>query len=259
MINSYKNEIENQYKVIQKYNIPYTTKCKFKTFSDPNSAQACYNNNCFYLNIHNYKGCKKYEVRTLTMHEAYPGHHLQQDISQNFSSTGYLEMIYSAIYTSFQEGWGLFAESIRNESNTISDLESDIGQYDHNLLRILRIIVDIDLHLNNRSPDEMIQYMSTYLFTDKITIEQEVYRYVVFPAQACCYKIGETVFMKIYREELNREQILNREQNQSNISTKLNKQTINSKYMWNVYKTLLLDGPIHIKLILDKYNLTFNI
>jgi hypothetical protein len=71
---------------------------------------------------------------------------------------------------------------------------------DADLLRILRIIIDIDLHYNGLSPDKAIEKMSKYLSTDVELIVPEVYRYVAYPAQAMSYKIGETVYKEIYNK-----------------------------------------------------------
>jgi hypothetical protein len=240
MTKLYETEINNQHLILIDCDLPQTAKCGLKTFSNPHFSQAYYTDNNFYLNTHNWKLYKTYEIRTLTMHEAYPGHHLQIDIAENFSTNGYLAKAYPNMFCSFVEGWALFSESIRPKSTSMSDVISDIGQFNDHMMRILRIIADIDIHLNSKSPNEIIQFMSNYMLSENDIIQTEVLRYVAHPGQACSYKIGECVFMRIY--------------NKYKTSTQ-----INSKFMWNIYKKILLNGPSHLQTMLNDHNLKFNL
>jgi hypothetical protein len=240
LINLYKQSMTNTSNIITQYNIPNKNKCNFITISDPNQSHASYSNNYISLNIFNWKDQKKYECRTLMMHECYPGHHMQQDISLNFTKNNYLMCIYSNIFTSFIEGWGLFSESIHSDN----DLASNFGQLDADLLRILRIIVDIDLHYYGKSPDDTIKYMAKYLAIDISNIKSEVYRYLSIPAQAQTYKLGESVFMGIYYK------IKSNYKNMGKSDLK-----INDPIMFDIYKKILVDGETTLEILLSNYGL----
>jgi uncharacterized protein (DUF885 family) len=170
------------------------------------------------------------------MHESYPGHHMQIDISTHHYKDKNLSKIYQENFTSFIEGWGLFAESLHSDYN----LADNFGQLDADLLRILRIIIDIDIHYNGLSPDKAIKKMSKYLSTDIELIVPEVYRYLVYPAQAMSYKIGETVYKEIYNK-------LKKEKNLK----------IDSKEMYSEYIDILKNGECCINNLLSKYNMNF--
>jgi uncharacterized protein (DUF885 family) len=187
--NAYIKEINKQYMFVQDNKIPLTNKCEFITFNNPDSIAGFYFNNCFFLNTSNWRNQKKFEVRSITMHESYPGHHMQLDISTYNNPNNYLTVFYQDMFVTYIEGWALFAEKIHSENN----LALEFGQNDSELLRILRIIVDIDIHYWKKSPEQVINYMSEYLALDKSLIIQEVYRYLVLPAQAISYKIGESI------------------------------------------------------------------
>lgn len=236
MINLYQEKLDDMYNIIIQHNIPNTTKCILKEYSDKNGTGAQYYNNCFYLNTYNWKNSNKFEIRSLVMHEAYPGHHMHLDILNNFNRYKYLFTIYLDLTTSFSEGWGLFAEKIHSLNNKFDDF----GQYNMDRLRILRIIADFDLHLFNRSPEYVINKLSKYLSNDINTISTEVYRYLVLPGQAVSYKIGETVFMSIYKK----------------YGKKYGKK-IDSKYMYDIYINILSKSIPLLDVLLDEYNLKF--
>lgn len=229
MIQLYQYKLDELSNIVKSYNIPNTTKCILKTYSNKDSSGAKYFNNCFYLNTYNWKNEKKYEIRSLVMHEAYPGHHMQIDLFNNFHKNKYLFTIYNEYTTSFAEGWGLFSEKIHSFNNLIDDY----GQYQMDRLRILRIIADTDLHYYNRSPQYVIDKLSKYLSNN---IVSEVYRYLVLPGQAVSYKIGETVFMSIYKQF---------------------NQKINSKFMYEIYKNILLNSSPFLDDLLKEYNMKF--
>jgi uncharacterized protein (DUF885 family) len=121
-------------------------------------------------------------------------------------------------------------------------LISDFGELDSDLLRILRIIADIDIHYKGKSPTEVIEKMSSYLALDKLMIIQEVYRYLALPAQAIAYKIGESIFMGIYYK-------LKQEMG-SNIR-------IDDSKMMNEYVKILMDGELTSEELLRKHSMRF--
>jgi hypothetical protein len=232
MINLYQNKLNEMSNIVNIYDIPNTTKCILKTYSNINGSGAQYFNNCFYLNIYNWENENKYTIRSLVMHEAYPGHHMQMDILNNFHEYKYLFIIYGDLITSFAEGWGLFAEKIHSYKNNFDDY----GQYNMDCLRILRIIADIDLHLFNKPPQYVINKLLKYLPDNINNINAEVYRYLVLPGQAVSYKIGETVFMSIYKKY---------------------KEKIDSKFMYEIYKNILLNSIPFLDDLLNEYDMTF--
>lgn len=228
-INAYIQEIDKKHKIIVDNDIPLVNKCEIATFNNNNSSGGFYTNNCFFLNTSNWQNQKKFEVRPLTMHETYPGHHMQLDISSHHNPNNYLTIFYEDMFITYIEGWALFAEKIHSDN----DLASEFGQNDSELLRILRIIADIDLHYWKKTPEQVIDYMSEYLALDRQMIVSEVYRYLVLPAQAISYKIGQSIFMQIYYKL------------KGNSNTK-----INDPVMIKEYIKILLEGEKSVKELL---------
>ncbi|KAK4315043.1 hypothetical protein Pmani_013714 [Petrolisthes manimaculis] len=86
----------------------------------------------FYVNTYHYDESPKYQMRTLSMHEGNPGHHLQGSHSIESSNMPYFRRVtddrnyYQApsrfpMFTAFIEGWGLYAESLGYEMSLYDD------------------------------------------------------------------------------------------------------------------------------------------
>ena len=245
-VDLYVKAVDNNSKLLIKYNLPYAYKCTVDVFNNKNFSTGYYSDNCFYLNVANWSNCKKYEIKSLSLHESYPGHHTQIDISHNFAKNKYLLTLYNQLFNAFAEGWALFAESLSDDIsiNEVDYLSDYFGILESDTLRIFRIIADIDLHYYGKTPEETIKKMENYCSFDDETISTEIYRYEVLPAQALCYKIGQNVFMKIYIK------IKNSLKKDINIK-------INDYIMIETYKKILLNGEISLSKLLDKYNIKF--
>lgn len=237
----YTNAVKKYSEFINIYNIPYKYKCCVKKFSNKNVILGYYSDNCFYINISLWKESRKYEVRSLTLHESYPGHHIQLDISHNFSENKYLLKLYSSCFNSFKEGWALFAENLYNSDD--NNLGDTFGLLDSDTLRIYRIIADIDIHYYGKPLEEITKQMAQYVALDINCIKVEIYRYSVLPAQAISYKIGQNAFMAIYNKFKNKYKKKNYDL------------LINDQIMFDIYKKILLNGETSIDKLVNKYKI----
>lgn len=237
MTEAYLKKIEEKHDLMKKKKFPFENKCGFSTFNSSNLPVAFYLNNCFHLNICNWENQKKFEVRALTMHESCPGHHMQLDISSHHNKNNFLSVFFQEIFSAYIEGWALFAEKIHSEN----DVASKFGELDLDLLRILRIIADIDIHYYGKSPEEVIDKMASYLSLDRSLIVPEVYRYEALPAQAISYKMGESVFMGIYYK----------------FKEVYPKIKIDDTIMIDEYIKILVNGELTLEELLEKYSMRF--
>nr|XP_042906849.1 uncharacterized protein LOC107456618 isoform X2 [Parasteatoda tepidariorum] len=155
----------------------------------------------FYFNK-DVKSVPKYEMMSLALHEALPGHHLQQCF--NFSVKNFPEFRkyvedrkYSEIpsrfplHTAYAEGWGLYSEFLGSELGLYEDKYDYFGYLSQELFRAARLVVDTGIHAFNWSQDQAVAYMIENTASSKRVIENEVKRYITWPGQACAYKIGE--------------------------------------------------------------------
>ncbi|TGK07200.1 DUF885 domain-containing protein [Leptospira semungkisensis] len=152
----------------------------------------------FYANLRNIKEIPKFGMNTLTYHEAVPGHHLQIAWSQELTSAP--RKLRTTHFTAFVEGWALYAERLAKDYEFYSDPYIDLGRLQGELFRAVRLVVDTGIHYKRWSREEAIRYMSDNTGMGPTEVTSEIERYIVYPGQACAYKIGMMSFLKM-REE----------------------------------------------------------
>ncbi len=132
----------------------------------------------------------KFGLRTLVYHETVPGHHFQIALSVEDTRLPKFRQIRAfGGMSAVSEGWALYAERLAAEEGWYDgDLEGRLGQLDAELFRARRLVVDTGLHAMRWTRQQAIDY----------GIEaSEVDRYVVFPGQACSYKIGQLDIIRL--------------------------------------------------------------
>jgi uncharacterized protein (DUF885 family) len=145
----------------------------------------------FYINLADTAGWPKWSLPTLTYHESVPGHLFQgailleaQDAPLLFKNLG---------FTAYGEGWGLYGEQLADELGMYDDYPvGRIGYLQSFLYRAARIVLDTGLHAEGWSREQAIAYMIETVGLPTRAAENEIDRYVVWPGQACGYKIGHT-------------------------------------------------------------------
>jgi uncharacterized protein (DUF885 family) len=143
----------------------------------------------FYINTFNLKAQPRFGLETLSLHEAAPGHHFQIAIQQEL--TGLPRFRRFNGYTSYSEGWALYAESIGKELGVFTDPYQWYGRLSDEMLRAMRLVVDTGLHSKDWSREQSIQYMLDNSSLAESDVTAEVERYIVWPGQALGYKLGQ--------------------------------------------------------------------
>jgi uncharacterized protein (DUF885 family) len=135
----------------------------------------------------------KFLLRTVTYHEAVPGHFFQGGLqSENKDLPRFRQLQVFGFISAFNEGWGLYAERLAAEAGWYDgDPEGLVSQLASQLLRAKRLVVDTGIHARHWTRQQAIEYGIT---------PTEVERYVVLPGQACSYMIGELKIIE-YREK----------------------------------------------------------
>jgi uncharacterized protein (DUF885 family) len=151
----------------------------------------------FIVNTKNLKGVPVYDVKTVYLHEAVPGHHYQLAIQ--FELKGKLSEYRRKLYesTAFAEGWALYAERLGREEGLVPEPLQRIGSLSDEMLRAVRLVVDTGIHHYGWSREQAIAYMTENLTAVAREIEIEADRYSVWPGQALSYKIGQIRILEL--------------------------------------------------------------
>jgi uncharacterized protein (DUF885 family) len=146
---------------------------------------------------------------SICYHEAVPGHHLQvgtmryrRDRLNRFQRT----MGWNAGHG---EGWALYAERLMGELGYFEDPAFELGMLRAQAMRAVRVVVDIGLHLELAIPATE-EFRPGEIWTPEVALDfvinrsrfpadfmtSEVDRYLGWPGQAICYKVGERVWLR---------------------------------------------------------------
>jgi len=143
----------------------------------------------FYANLYDIKQTPTYSMRTLAFHEAIPGHHLQVALNlENENLSLYRRFGYGT--SAFSEGWALYSEILALEAGLAEDPYDELGVLQSELFRAVRLVVDTGMHYKRWSREEAIAYMKGVTGMSDTEVRVEIERYIVWPGQACSYKIG---------------------------------------------------------------------
>ena len=141
-------------------------------------------------------------------HEGVPGHHLQ------LAQWRYLADQLSVYQTSLggvsacSEGWALYAERLMDELGFLDGPGSRLGYLDGQLMRAIRVIVDIGMHVGLPvsadwapgagqpwTPELALEFFVSHSGRSREFAESEIVRYLGAPGQAISYKLGERAWL----------------------------------------------------------------
>ena len=142
----------------------------------------------YYVNTYDLKSRPLYEIEALSLHESVPGHHLQLALQQELDLPNFRRF---SDFTSFIEGWALYAERLGLETGFYTDLYSNFGRLSFEMWRACRLVVDTGMHAFEWTRQQAIDFMSENTSLSLLNITNEVDRYISWPGQALAYKLGE--------------------------------------------------------------------
>eukprot|EP01012_Entosiphon_sulcatum_P054931 TRINITY_DN7620_c0_g1_i3.p1 TRINITY_DN7620_c0_g1~~TRINITY_DN7620_c0_g1_i3.p1 ORF type:complete len:614 (-),score=79.78 TRINITY_DN7620_c0_g1_i3:1490-3331(-) len=171
---------------------------QMEEFRSAGAPAAEYQAGVLYVNTANMQLTGRWQTETLFLHEGVPGHHLQASAALN--KAGLPKFQQFASYTAFDEGWALYCEALGTELGFFQDPLQRLGHMHDDLLRAMRLIVDVGLHTKGWSREKAIEFMTNHSAMALEEIEAEVDRYLALPAQALAYKLGQHTFFKLRQE-----------------------------------------------------------
>lgn len=128
-----------------------------------------------------------------TLHESYPGHHLQFCVANQVKSFVRKHGQSSLLC----EGWALYCEQMMGEAGYYTDPRTKIFMLKDELWRAARVIIDVSLHCFGMGADEAVS-----LLVDKVKLahsqaEAEVRRYTMSPTQPMSYLVGKLLILRM--------------------------------------------------------------
>jgi len=142
-------------------------------------------------------------------HEGVPGHHLQ--IAQWRYVAAQLSLYQTSLgqVSACSEGWALYAERLMDELGFLSAPGARMGYLDAQLMRAIRVIVDIGMHLElpiapdwapgagqRWTPERALEFFAEHSGRDRDFLRSEIVRYLGMPGQAISYKLGERAWLE---------------------------------------------------------------
>ncbi|MEV0280069.1 DUF885 domain-containing protein [Streptomyces sp. NPDC050610] len=149
-----------------------------------------------------------YDLVSTWYHEGVPGHHLQ--LAQWTHVADQLSRYQATIgmVSANAEGWALYAERLMDELGFLTDAERRLGYLDAQMMRSLRVIVDIGMHLELEIPDHSPfhpgerwtpelarEFFGMHSGRPADFVDSELVRYLGMPGQAIGYKLGERAWL----------------------------------------------------------------
>ena len=149
----------------------------------------------YYVNVSKLDQRPLYELPSLTIHEAVPGHHHQISLAQELDLPMFRR--FGASSTAFVEGWGLYSERLGIEMGLYDTPAKQMGRLSYEMWRATRLVVDTGLHSKGWTRDQAIAFMLDNTALSRGNIEAEVNRYITWPGQALAYKLGELTIRRL--------------------------------------------------------------
>jgi len=150
----------------------------------------------FFANLRNTAETPMWAMPTLAYHEGIPGHHMQIATALEIADMPLRRRM--GYFPAYGEGWALYAEHLAKDMGLYNDDPyGDLGRLQAELFRAVRLVVDTGLHAKRWSRERAISYMQTTTGMAITDVTAEVERYVVWPGQACAYKIGQKTILDL--------------------------------------------------------------
>lgn len=149
----------------------------------------------FYANLYDIKGTPKFGMRALTYHEAVPGHHYQIALQLEQEDLPLFRKF--THYGAYAEGWALYSERVAAEMGFLKTNADKIGALQSEMFRAVRLVVDTGIHSKRWTREQAIDYMIAKTGMGQTDVVTEIERYIVWPGQACGYKIGQLTILRL--------------------------------------------------------------
>jgi uncharacterized protein (DUF885 family) len=144
---------------------------------------------------HNYAS-----ISNTSIHEAYPGHHVQLSAAVRHPSL--TRLLVDA--PEFVEGWGMYCEQMMREHGFDATPEHHVIMYTDAIWRSCRIILDVRLHRGEIGVDEAVDFLVEHTGFERPNAKAEVDRYTSTPTYQLSYLLGKVMLLRLRDDERRR-------------------------------------------------------
>lgn len=139
-------------------------------------------------------------ISNTSIHEAYPGHHLQLAVAAKHPSL--TRMLTDA--PEFVEGWGMYSEQMMREQGFDAGPAFRTAMYTDAVWRACRIILDVRMHRGELTPDEATDFLVEHTSFEVANARAEIRRYTYTPGYQLSYLLGKVLILGMREEEQRR-------------------------------------------------------
>jgi uncharacterized protein (DUF885 family) len=144
---------------------------------------------------HNYSS-----ISNTSIHEAYPGHHLQLAVGNRHPSLTRI----ATDAPEFVEGWGMYSEQMMREQGFDDAPNFRLAMYTDAIWRACRIILDVRMHRGELSVAEATEFMISNTSFEGANARAEVNRYTYTPTYQLSYLLGKVLLLQLRADEQRR-------------------------------------------------------
>ncbi|HET9916574.1 MAG TPA: DUF885 domain-containing protein [Candidatus Binatia bacterium] len=150
------------------------------------------------LHEHNYVG-----VENTSVHESYPGHHLQFSIANGIPAAATLPRLMNESSV-FYEGWALYCEQLMQEQGFLKSKEHRFVMLKDRLWRALRIIIDVKTQTGKLTYDDAADLMVRELHFPREQACGDLNWYSQSPSGPMGYALGWSIINRLRDQEQKR-------------------------------------------------------
>jgi uncharacterized protein (DUF885 family) len=139
-------------------------------------------------------------ISNTSIHEAYPGHHLQLAVANRHPSL-------TRILTDapeFVEGWGMYSELMMREQGFDDAPNFRLALSTDAIWRACRIILDVRMHRGELSVEEATDFLVGHTSFEAANARAEVNRYTYTPTYQLSYLLGRVLLLQLRADEQRR-------------------------------------------------------
>ena len=150
----------------------------------------------YFINLRDTFDRPKFGLRTLTHHEAVPGHHMQGTLALESPHIPLIRR--HAYYSAYGEGWALYSEQLADELGMYEGRPLErAGMLQSFLFRATRLVVDTGIHARRWSREKATDYFIRTTGIARGRSQNEIDRYTAWPGQATSYKVGHLTWLRL--------------------------------------------------------------